>query len=164
MPLHVPVDRILCNRIADIYRELTGANRFVKIRPSPSAAVEFDRTATALGLGLREAIVLSTGRFSEDWCQETFGSNYPPINVVLGHSSRTWLSRTQRRLALKEETPAQRKDAASGIVRNILSTMKLRDALTMVRSGLWPTDAKVRAMVGEILEARAAGRGRRGPL
>lgn len=157
-------DQVATQSVVRLYREILEEegriSKFVKLKvgkATEESIEEFvalaERLEKKVGKMLRKAI----GRYSEEWCQDTFHTSYPPLAVVVGRSSRKWLAQKYNKAPKVKASSADIERQAEEIVNNLLGIMHVDQAIVTIDAG-WPPDERLRARIKEVLNARKQDR------
>jgi hypothetical protein len=150
-------DDFLAQRLILVWRDELGLSKFMKVRlgeKTNESVREFLALARRLNQDPEVMLRLACGRYSPDWCKETFKTKYPPFALVVGKASRKWLARELGTAKRYNATTADLEQQAKQIVRTMLGTMSVTDALAVVAGG-WPSAPDLRALMEQDLKGRA---------
>ena len=148
-------DDFLVQRLITDWKAICKLSPYVKPRigaKTLDSAKEFVQLAGRLKKTPRELLEAAIGRYSPEWCKETFKTAYPPFVILVGKASRKWLAHELGQPAIYKATGKDLDKQAGEIVNTMLGTMTKDKALELVRGG-WPTEDDLRAAVKKMLEA-----------
>ena len=150
-------EEFLCNRLQVEWRKALSLGDFVRVRvgaKTMESVVEFHALAERLKHPTKKLVELACGRYSPDWCKETFKTNYPPFALVIGKASRKWLARELGSPVRYNATASDLERQAKEVVDSMLAAMKMDQALVLVDGG-WPEDPALHAaVVAELRKGR----------
>ena len=111
-------------------------------------AVQFYSLSQRTGVTIEALLKEGKDFYSPDWCQETFGSPYPPLNVVVGPKCRKRLNNNHRPVVYG--TKNDKRKLAEEIADSLSSAVSPEERKVILDGG-WPEDKEIRQMVKEIL-------------
>lgn len=142
--------------VVDAYRERVpgGKGRYARVtlgEKNVEHCLRFLELVQRTGKSLTFLMNLVFELFSPSWCQDAFGTPYPPFNVVVSRRTR---SKVVRNLPKEEkETLAQVRSRAGVVGDQLVRSLGMDGALEAVEGG-WPSEKRLRKQVEKYLHAR----------
>lgn len=139
--------------VANAYREATGKRWFKPKRGEKTeiACREFMRLQFLLKTSTTALMSEAIDMYGGEWCQETFGSKFPPFTVVVGEKCRKRLIHAHKPVMAVTQADLLRQ--AKEIADNLVTIMGVDDALVIVNEG-WPPQEHLRNAIKTAIQVR----------